>query len=124
MRDFIRVAKGTIKRMYRRYSMYLQLWYIRLSWIITSVHDDAFRCAEIKFVPRNGTDMYPVEISEAEYLYDLDAAILRIYYKNVLPNYKAKKVIGNTKKRLKRDKQTKKEWNILQARNVYDNLRP
>ena len=99
MKNFIRIYSRGIMRMSRRYSVKLRLWYIRLSWTTIVTHDEAFRCAEVKFAHDNKEDVYPVDISEAEYLYDLDAAILRVYYKYVLPNYKAKKLIGNAQNR-------------------------
>ena len=116
MRNFIRIARGTIKRLYRRYSTQLQLCWVRVFWIVAVSHDDEYRCATISF--ESGDIDYFYDISENEYLYDLDAAILRKYKEFLVPSEKAKKSIGSAKNRLKRDKQTKREWSLGMARKV------
>ena len=94
--EYIKRLHGNVISKYNAVWAYLQLCWIRIFWNITSEHDDIFRCGTITF--KKGDMSHSYDISEAEYLYDLDAATLRCFYTYVKPVEKSKKTIGKVKK--------------------------
>ena len=83
-------------------------------WEITSKYDTIFRCGEITFT--KGGMSHSLDVSENEYLYDLDAATLRTYRNYIAPIMRARKVMGT---RIKRDKANRRTWVKANAKNSF-----
>ena len=90
--------KKYLKKVVKDFLTRLRIWFY---WRVTLTHDEEYRCGNIQFDLRlswvflffRDLQSYQYDISEAEYLYDSDAAILRKYRDYVVPSEKARRAI-------------------------------